>query len=215
MSNSHESKMPEILHQDEDLIILNKQPNLLSVPGRGPDKQDCLSSRVQANFPTALTVHRLDYDTSGIILMALNKKAQSEMGKIFQERAISKKYVAIVDGHPDEEAGSIDLPMRCDFERRPLQIIDHELGKSALTHWRVIERYNNNTTRIELEPHTGRSHQLRLHLKALGHSILGDNLYGSTAVHAMSPRLLLHATQLHFTHPKSNIMIHIDCPADF
>lgn len=215
MSHSHESKMPDILFQDEDLIILNKQPNLLSVPGRGPDKQDCLSSRVQAIFPSALTVHRLDYDTSGIILMALNKKNQSEMGKIFQERKISKKYIAIVDGHPSKAAGTIDLPMRCDFERRPLQIIDHEQGKSALTHWQVIEQYSNNTSRIELIPHTGRSHQLRLHLKSLGHSILGDNLYGSAAVHAMSPRLLLHATQLDFTHPLSNQAINIKCPADF
>ena len=137
------------------------------------------------------------------------------MGKIFQQRTISKKYIAVVDGHPSEITGSIDLPMRCDFERRPLQIIDHEQGKSALTHWKVLELYKNNTSRVELEPHTGRSHQLRLHLKALGHSILGDNLYGSTAVHAMSPRLLLHATQLHFNHPISHKMINIECPADF
>ena len=193
--------MPDILYQDDDFIVLNKPANLLSVPGRGPEKQDCLSARVQAEFPTALIVHRLDYDTSGIILMALNKPAQSNISRLFQEREVSKTYIAAVNGHIKQNTGSIDLPMRCDYERRPLQIIDHEQGKSALTHWKVLEQYENNTSRIELKPHTGRSHQLRLHMYSLGHPILGDNLYGTPESYAMSKRLLLHAHQLAFTHP--------------
>lgn len=193
--------MPDILYQDDDFIVLNKPANLLSVPGRGPEKQDCLSARVQAEFPNALIVHRLDYDTSGIILMALNKPAQSNISRLFQEREVSKTYIAIVQGHIKQNAGSIDLPMRCDYERRPLQIIDHEQGKSALTHWKVLEQYENNTSRIELKPHTGRSHQLRLHMYSLGYPILGDNLYGTPESYAMSKRLLLHAHQLAFSHP--------------
>lgn len=207
--------MPEVLYLDDDFIVLNKLPNLLSVPGRGPEKQDCLSARVQAHFPEALIVHRLDYDTSGIILMALNKPAQSNISRLFQEREIDKMYTAIVFGHPEDDSGSIDLPMRCDYERRPLQIIDHEQGKQALTHWKVLQRYENNTSRIELKPHTGRSHQLRLHMHSLGYPILGDNLYGTTETHAMSERLLLHATQLTFNHPSLNQLIDIVNSAEF
>lgn len=202
-------KMPDILYQDEDFIVLNKPANLLSVPGRGPDKQDCLSARVQAEYPSALIVHRLDYDTSGIILMALNKPAQSNISRLFQEREIDKMYTAIVYGHPEDNSGSVDLPMRCDYERRPLQIIDHEQGKQALTHWKVLQRYDNNTSRIELKPHTGRSHQLRLHMYALGYPILGDNLYGTPETHVMSDRLLLHATQLSFKHPNTGQLVDI------
>jgi len=208
-------QFPEILFQDEHYIVLNKPANLLSVPGRGPDKQDCLSAQVQTHFPSALIVHRLDYDTSGLLMMALTKAAQSEAGKLFQSRAIDKTYIAIVAGVPEQTSGSIDLPMRCDIERRPLQIIDHEQGKSALTHWRLIESYPNQNSRIELSPHTGRSHQLRLHMKALGHPILGDNLYGTAKIHAMSPRLLLHATHLEFIHPFTGENIELVCPADF
>ena len=210
-----QKSMPDILYQDDDFIVLNKPANLLSVPGRGPDKQDCLSARVQNQHPTALIVHRLDYDTSGIILMALHKDAQSKISRIFQERKISKKYTAVVFGQPDEKSGSVDLPMRCDYERRPLQIIDHEQGKSALTHWEIIKPLGNNTSLIELKPHTGRSHQLRLHMFSLGYPILGDNLYGSEQTHAMSPRLLLHATQLSFTHPFNDQFIDIICPSPF
>lgn len=208
-------KMPDILYQDDDFIVLNKPANLLSVPGRGPEKQDCLSARVQAEFPSALIVHRLDYDTSGIILMALNKPAQSNISKLFQEREIDKMYTATVYGHPKDDSGSVDLPMRCDYERRPLQIIDHEQGKQALTHWKVLQRYDNNTSRIELKPHTGRSHQLRLHMYSLGYPILGDNLYGTTETHAMSDRLLLHATQLSFKHPNTGQFINIINPSAF
>ena len=210
-----ENKMPDILYQDSDFIVLNKPANLLSVPGRGPDKQDCLSARVQANYPDALIVHRLDYDTSGIILMALHKPAQSKISRIFQEREISKTYTAVVFGQPDDNAGSIDLPMRCDYERRPLQIIDHEQGKQALTHWKVLQTNDDNTSRIELKPHTGRSHQLRLHMQCLGYPILGDNLYGTTETHSMSPRLLLHATQLSFKQPFTDQFIDIICQPAF
>lgn len=208
-------EMPVVLYQDEHFLILDKPPNVLSVPGRGPDKQDCLSARVQQQFPGALIVHRLDYDTSGIILMALHKNAQSQISRLFQEREIQKTYTAIVFGHPSSDAGSIDLPMRCDYEQRPLQIIDHELGKTALTHWQVLRRNDDNTSRIQLRPHTGRSHQLRLHMKALGHPILGDNLYGSAAIHSMSPRLLLHATELSFIHPVTGQQTDINCPPRF
>lgn len=209
------SNMPEILFQDAHYIILNKPANLLSVPGRGPDKQDCLASRVQSKFPTALIVHRLDYDTSGIILMALSKQAQSLMGRLFQDREVNKIYTAIVEGHPEQNSGSIDLPMRCDFERRPLQIIDHVQGKQALTHWKLLEHYENNSSRIELEPHTGRSHQLRLHMQSLGHPIIGDNLYGTNKADSINSRLLLHATQLSFIHPFENQRVSILNPAKF
>ena len=207
--------MPDILFQDDDFIVLNKPPNLLSVPGRGPDKQDCLSARVQNQYPSALIVHRLDYDTSGIILMALHKQAQSKIGRLFQERDITKTYTAVVFGEPNDESGTIDLPMRCDYEHRPLQIIDHEQGKSALTHWKLIKSLGNNTSLIELKPHTGRSHQLRLHMLSLGYPILGDNLYGTEQTHSMSPRLLLHATQLSFKHPFNDQFIDIVCPSPF
>ncbi|MDH5393267.1 MAG: RluA family pseudouridine synthase [Gammaproteobacteria bacterium] len=213
MITSH--TMPDILYQDNDFIILNKPANLLSVPGRGPDKQDCLSARVQLQFAGALIVHRLDYDTSGIMLMALNKPAQSQISRLFQAREIDKTYIAIVNQHPSEDGGSVDLPMRCDYERRPLQIIDHEQGKSALTHWKILHRYPNATSRVELKPHTGRSHQLRLHMLSLGHPILGDNLYGTTETHAMSPRLLLHASELCFKHPASAQTIAIHSPSPF
>jgi len=208
-------KTPEILFQDEDLIILNKPANLLSVPGRGTDKQDCVASRVQSEFPTALIVHRLDFDTSGVIVMTLNKPAQSMMGKIFQDRKITKTYHAIIEGHPEQNSGSIDLPMRCDFERRPLQIIDHEQGKQALTHWKVIDKYSNNTSRVELTPHTGRSHQLRLHMQSLGHAIIGDNLYGTNKTDSIDSRLLLHASHIEFEHPVKGDLVSIICPADF
>ncbi|MDH5518424.1 MAG: pseudouridine synthase [Gammaproteobacteria bacterium] len=208
-------QMPEILYQDDDFLVLNKPANLLSVPGRGPDKQDCLSARVQQQFPSALIVHRLDYDTSGIILMALNKPAQSQISRLFQQRQIDKTYIAIVSQHPIEESGSVDLPMRCDYERRPLQIIDHEQGKQALTHWQVLQRYDNNTSRIQLKPHTGRSHQLRLHMFSIAHPILGDNLYGTDETLAMSPRLLLHASELCFKHPLKGQMVKLHNPCPF
>ncbi|MDH5423434.1 MAG: RluA family pseudouridine synthase [Gammaproteobacteria bacterium] len=210
-----DKKMPDILYQDGDFIVLNKPANLLSVPGRGPHKQDCLSARVQAQYPAALIVHRLDYDTSGIILMALNKPAQSAISRLFQERNIAKTYIAVVYGQPQAESGSVDLAMRCDYERRPLQIIDHEQGKQALTHWRVLERNENNTCRVELTPYTGRSHQLRLHMYSLGYPILGDNLYGTPETHAMSPRLLLHSAQLSFSHPLTAEFINIESPSPF
>lgn len=206
---------PEILFQDDDFIMVNKPANLLSVPGRGTDKQDCVISRLQQEFPTALTVHRLDYDTSGIILLALNKKAQSEASKLFQSRTIEKTYLAVVSGHLEGNEGRIDLPMRCDIERRPLQIIDHEQGKNALTFWRLLEKLGNNRSRIELKPHTGRSHQLRLHMSTIGHPVIGDNLYGDSYTYSMSSRLLLHASELGFQHPFTGKTIQIQCPAEF
>lgn len=206
--------IPEILYQDEELIAVNKPSNLLSVPGRGPDKQDCVSKRVQAVYPSAEIVHRLDYDTSGILLMALNKNSQSALGRQFQQREIEKYYIAVVHGRPDQLSGTIDLPMRCDFERRPLQIIDHHQGKQAMTHWQLIDS-DRQSSRLLLKPVTGRSHQLRLHLKNLGHPILGDNLYGSQTSYAMADRLLLHARQIRFVHPATGAMITINSVPEF
>jgi tRNA pseudouridine32 synthase/23S rRNA pseudouridine746 synthase len=191
-----------IVYRDDDLLVLDKPSGLLAVPGRGPDLQDCLSARVQALLPAALVVHRLDRDTSGLIVMALSATAQRELSRQFAERTVEKRYVAVVFGCPPASAGTIDLPMRKDFDRPPRHKIDPVDGRPAHTAWRLIER-SVDRSRLEVEPLTGRSHQIRLHLEALGHPILGDNLYAHDEARAMSPRLLLHAARLSVTHPAS------------
>ena len=195
----------ETIYADAHLLILNKPAGLLSVPGKGEDKQDCLSVRVQQNYPDALIVHRLDMATSGLMLMARGPAMQTALSKLFEIREIHKRYVAVVDGQMNihEDWQLIDLPIALDWPNRPLRII-HADGKPSQTRWRALHYdADANATRIELEPITGRSHQLRVHLKALGHPILGDALYAPSDVKTKANRLLLHASALRFLHPAS------------
>ena len=195
----------ETIYADSHLLVLNKPAGLLSVPGKGVDKQECLSSRVQKSYPDALIVHRLDMATSGLMLMARGLRMQTALSKLFETRMILKRYVAVLDGHMAANPNwqLIDLPIALDWPNRPLRII-HADGKPSQTRWRAM-RYSadQNTTRVELEPITGRSHQLRVHLKELGHPMLGDALYAPADVQAKSSRLLLHAYVLRFLHPAS------------
>ena len=193
----------ETIYADAHLLVLNKPAGLLSVPGKGDDKQDCLSSRVQKSYPDALIVHRLDMATSGLMLMGRGAVMQTALSKLFETRAIHKRYVAVIDGHMAVSADwqRIDLPIALDWPNRPLRII-HEDGKASQTRWRALHHDATcNTTRVELEPITGRSHQLRVHLKALGHPILGDALYAPADAEAKARRLILHAFELRFLHP--------------
>ncbi len=193
--------------------MVNKPAGLLSVPGRGADKQDCLSSRVQQEFPDALIVHRLDMATSGLLVFALDKEMQRRLSALFREREVVKRYVAIVANRVTPETGEINLPIAADWINRPLRKIDMTLGKPSLTRYRVLgydlERFE--TTCIELEPVTGRTHQLRVHLAAIGHPIVGDDLYGGMAAN----RLMLHAKLLNFTHPASGTTLQFTCEASF
>ena len=211
------------VYADSSLLVLNKPSGLLSVPGRGEDKQDCLSRRVQSAFADALVVHRLDMATSGLILMARGVAIQRQLNQIFERREISKHYLAVVHGclamPPDADPdgwGLIDLPIAVDWPRRPLRIIDPLHGKPSQTRWRALA-YDAaaHTTRLELAPLTGRSHQLRVHLRALGCPIVGDALYAPAAVQALAPRLLLHACTLQFTHPATGIAMKFQSDPDF
>ncbi|MEE9491937.1 MAG: pseudouridine synthase [Gammaproteobacteria bacterium] len=194
----------DILFQDATLLILNKPSGLLSVPGRGVDKQDCLLSRVLEEYPQALTVHRLDMDTSGIMLIALGKDSQRQFSGLFQNRTIRKTYHAMVNGYLKQTEGQIDLPLITDWPNRPRQIVDHLNGKASITCFQTLE-YNtdNDSTLVELSPLTGRSHQLRVHMQAIGHPILGDALYATPKAKDKAPRLLLHASLIDFDHPYS------------
>lgn len=209
----------EPLYADATLLVFDKPSGLLAVPGRGVDKQDCLSAWVQARYPDALIVHRLDMATSGLMVMARGAVAQRALSKAFAAREVSKRYVAIVAGRLDAAPGgwgTIDLPIIVDWPRRPLRIIDHIHGKPSLTRWHVLEIDETGArTRVELEPVTGRSHQLRVHLRELGHPILGDTLYAPPDVQAQSGRLLLHACALRFAHPLTGETLEFECPAPF
>ncbi len=224
----------DLTYRDESLIVVNKPAGLLAVPGRGADKQDCLASRVQAEFPGALVVHRLDMATSGLMLFARDAEMQRRLSLMFRERTVQKRYVAVVAGRlepaniqsapsltlPPRERGrslllplgegweggdgcwgEIDLPLICDWPNRPRQKVDHESGKPSLTRYRILAHDAvTDTTRVELEPVTGRTHQLRVHMAAIGHPILGDVLYGKENS-GRAERLLLHASMLSFSHP--------------
>ena len=196
-----------VLHEDETLLVLDKPSGLLSVPGRGEDKQDCLSARAQAQFPDALIVHRLDMATSGLMILARGLEMQRTINHAFSNRLVNKTYTAVVDGllaPSSEEWQLIDLPIIVDWTNRPRRIIDHDLGKPSQTRWRAVSQdHAAKTTRLELEPITGRSHQLRVHLMAIGHPILGDALYASPPVQAKAHRLQLHACALELMHPLS------------
>lgn len=192
-----------IIYADEAIIVVDKPAGLLSVPGRGPGMDDCLASRVQKRFADALVVHRLDMSTSGLLVLARGAGMHSLLSRFFRERQVAKRYVAVVHGLMAEESGEVNLPLICDWPNRPRQIVDFTVGKPSLTHFRVVSRDPAaNTTRVELEPVTGRSHQLRVHMASLGHPILGDDLYGGEAT-ALADRLLLHAMDLGLDHPAS------------
>lgn len=214
---------PHCWFADEHLLVLDKPADLLSVPGKGPDKQDCLSARACAHWPDALVVHRLDMATSGLVLMARTKAVQAALGDQFAQRLVHKRYEAVVAGqvpapHTEDGWGWIDAPLRCDWERRPLQIVDPVHGKPSQTRYHRAPATAHDapdTTRLWLEPVTGRSHQLRVHLLHLGHPIVGDALYASEAFIARSPRLLLHASHLALTHPVTGAALHFHSPVPF
>ena len=205
-----------VLHADAELLAFDKPAGLLCVPGRGDDKQDCLATRAQARWPDARVVHRLDMATSGIVLMARGALAQRQLSLSFSQRQAEKTYVAVVHGLVDADQGEIDLPLAADWPNRPRQQVDLINGKPSLTRYRVLQRdAAANTTRIELQPVTGRTHQLRVHLLALGHPILCDALYAPPAVQAAAPRLLLHAQMLQIAHPARGEMLTLVCAAPF
>ena len=206
-----EFKTPEILYIDDHLIVANKPPGLLSVPGRGENKKDCLIARIQLSYPEALVVHRLDMQTSGIMVLARNKDIQTSLSRLFEQRNIDKEYVAIVDGEILQSQGTIDLPLITDWPNRPRQKVDFESGKSSITQYEGIAYdSNNNSTRVKLKPVTGRSHQLRVHLLSIGHVIYGDALYADENIAGKSERLLLHASRITFNHPITQSVLDIE-----
>lgn len=208
----------DIIYQDDDIVVLNKPSGLLTVPGRLPEHQDCLQNRVIKVLPTATIVHRLDMATSGIILMALNKPAHVEISRQFEKRLTKKRYIARVFGKVAEQTGSVELPLICDWPNRPKQKVDFEHGKKALTHYEVLDYHDDidgqTTTLVELTPVTGRSHQLRVHMLAIGHPILGDRLYAHEKALTVSNRLQLHAQMLAVSHPvtKQQLTFSKACP---
>ena len=209
----------DIIYQDDDIVVLNKASGILSVPGRLPEHQDCLQNRVQRVLPTATVVHRLDMATSGIMIMALNKTAHVAISRQFEQRKTQKSYIARVWGLVELSDGSVDLPLISDWPNRPKQKVDHENGKKSLTHYRVLS-HNDSTdeqasTLLELTPITGRSHQLRVHMLALGHPILGDRLYAPKEALNMRNRLQLHALNLSLFHPSTEQAIIFNAPCPF
>jgi len=202
----------EIIYQDDYIVAVNKPQALLSVPGLGPDKQDCMISRLMALIPQAKVVHRLDCYTSGIMLFAIGIEMQRALSRIFHDRKIHKKYTAVVRQWFDEDSGVIKFPMRCDIDNRPRQIVDYEHGKAAVTYWQVLKR-DTDSVRLLLKPETGRTHQLRIHCMAMGHPIIGDGLYGNDEV--PQPRMLLHADTLCFEHPVTNKEMQLSADCEF
>ena len=201
---------------DDELLVLDKPAGLLAVPGRGEDKQDCLSARAQALWPDALVVHRLDMATSGLFLMGRGLHMQRVLSRAFAERRVRKGYEAIVAGVPGPVGaqGLVELPLAADWPNRPRQQVDREHGRPSVTHWQV-QAVQGDTARLALEPLTGRTHQLRVHLQAIGHPILGDALYAPPDIAARAPRLLLHACTLELAHPASGEPLHFESAAPF
>jgi len=203
------------LFVDDTLLIVDKPAGLLSVPGRGEDKADCLVSRIQVQFADALIVHRLDMSTSGLLVLARGEEMHRLLSKLFRDRLVDKRYVAVVDGLLEAEQGEVELPLICDWPNRPRQKVDFDIGKPSLTRFRRLELDPvNKVTRVELEPFTGRSHQLRVHMAELGHPILGDDLYAGAA-EGKADRLLLHAMDLAFSHPLTGEALRFHCPPPF
>jgi len=189
-----------VLYHDDDLLVLDKPSGLLTVPGKAAEHSDCLEYRAQKTYPQCRIVHRLDMDTSGIVVLAMNAKAHRHLGLQFERRHIKKTYIARAWGLVEKDSGNIDLPLICDWPNRPRQMVDHERGKPSQTDWQVLTR-KDNSTRVKLTPLTGRSHQLRVHMLSLGHVILGDNIYADPSALAAADRLQLHAQSLTLFHP--------------
>ncbi|QDC07735.1 RluA family pseudouridine synthase [Oceanicola sp. D3] len=203
----------DVLHHDHELLAVNKPSGLLSVPGKGEHLADCLLSRVQAAFPEALLVHRLDRDTSGVMVFALTPHAQRHLGLQFEHRRTKKQYVARVWGEMAEAEGEVDLPLIVDWPNRPRQMVDHENGKPALTRWKRLKA-KDGESRVRLMPETGRSHQLRVHMREIGHPILGDPFY-ATGPALEFPRLMLHAEMLRVLHPDGGRGVSFKAKAPF
>lgn len=207
------TEQPQVIHADHEVLVVNKPAGLLSVPGRGEDRTDCLIERLRGAFPTILLVHRLDMDTSGVMVFGLTPHAQRHLAKQFEDRKTRKTYVARLWGRLEPKTGTVDQPLIVDWPNRPRQMICHDTGRPAQTDWRVI-RATDEETRVRLSPITGRSHQLRVHMASLGHPILGDPLYAEGAA-ADFPRLMLHAESLRFKHPETGVMHSYSAPVPF
>jgi tRNA pseudouridine32 synthase/23S rRNA pseudouridine746 synthase len=206
----------DLLFADIHFIILNKPSGLLSVPGKGEDKQDCLITRVQEKYSDALIVHRLDMSTSGLMVIARGKKIERSLSILFQQRKVAKKYITVVDGQVSINSGEVDLPLITDWPNRPKQKVDYKTGKSSQTRYSVLSYdKKNNTTRLELIPLTGRTHQLRVHMQSMDHAILGDELYATKDAVNKAQRLLLHACYLSFMHPVTNELIEVNSAPEF
>jgi tRNA pseudouridine32 synthase/23S rRNA pseudouridine746 synthase len=216
----------ELIYRDDSLLVVNKPAGLLAVPGRGADKQDCLSVRIQRDFPNALVVHRLDMATSGLLVFARGVEIQRRLSQMFRDHEVAKLYVALVQGRVESPTGEVDLPIAADWPNRPLRKIDVDTGKASLTRYRVLDYGNGaaetllrdtqselilETSRVELEPVTGRTHQLRVHMAAIGHPIVGDALYGVPA----TDRMMLHACSLRFIHPVNGILLDLQSAPPF
>ncbi len=203
----------DVVHEEAGFAVLCKPAGLLSEPGRGPDKRDSLVVRAQAAWPWARLAHRLDMMTSGIIVVALDAPTHSALNRAFRERLVAKRYEALVHGRPAADAGEIDLPLAVDWPNRPRQLVCRATGKPSLTRWRVLGDAPGGLTRLALEPLTGRTHQLRVHLAALGHPIAGDPFYGAAGDAA--PRMMLHACAIAFPHPADGSMRSFEVPTPF
>lgn len=202
-----------IIYEDPHIIVVNKPAGLLSVPGKLAGRQDCVVSRLLATHWDALLVHRLDCDTSGVMIFARTKTAQGFLGQEFEKRRAAKTYIARVWGRMVQSHGHVDLPLATDWPNRPRQQVDHETGRPAQTDWQVID-YDDYSTRVRLSPLTGRSHQLRVHMLALGHPILGDPIYATDAARAF-PRLMLHAQSLSLHHPDTKLVVNFEASCPF
>lgn len=206
----------ELLYYDQDIVVANKPSGLLSVPGKARAHHDSLERRLARVWPEIRVVHRLDMATSGVMLFAMHKTAQSEISKQFQARSVKKSYLARVYGQLPSQQGQVSLPLRCDWPQRPKQMVCHEHGKASLTAYQVSHYCaDSNTSLVQLFPVTGRSHQLRVHMEALGCPILGDRLYGSQTSRNAASRLQLHAQQITFNQPTSKEIVTFNCPAPF
>ncbi|MFA0812430.1 pseudouridine synthase [Microbulbifer epialgicus] len=199
------------VYKDTSILVLNKPSGLLSVPGRDPANKDSLASRVQQRYSEALIVHRLDMDTSGLVVMARGPEIHRKLSTLFQNREVNKTYLARVWGVPEAESGEVNLPLICDWPNRPRQKVDFEVGKPSLTYWEKVS-ISESSSLIRLKPVTGRSHQLRVHMQAIGHPILGDPFYASSEALSAAPRLLLHANELDFDHPDTGEKLHFSIP---
>lgn len=205
---------PSVLYADAALLVAEKPAGLLSVPGRGDDKQDCLMARLLPDYPDARIVHRLDCDTSGLLVIARDSNTHRELSRQFHDREIEKRYVALVLGLPEGDGGEITLPLRYDPPTKPRHVVDVATGQPALTVWNVLARLEG-FSRVSLVPHTGRTHQLRVHMQALGHPMLGDTLYAPADACGPHGRLCLHAETLGFTHPVHGGRLRFTRPAPF